>query len=97
MPTPLMATPALSNRLGLARWVTPLARRWGLRGGMPYRVPWSKIRGFGLAVTGGYYTSFYDPETDYLGFRSTREAAAVAYAQAGIEDARTQLDVQRCD
>ena len=54
------------------------------------------IHGFGLAVTGGYYTSFYDPETDYLGFRSTREAAAVAYAQAGIEDARTQLDVVEC-
>lgn len=35
---------------GLARWMAPLARRWGLRRGMPYRVPWSKIRGFGLVI-----------------------------------------------
>lgn len=54
------------------------------------------IRGFGLAVTGGYYTSFYDPETDFLGFRATREAAAVAYAQAGIDDPRVQLDLVEC-
>lgn len=54
------------------------------------------IRGFGLSVTGGYYTSFYDPETDFLGFRSTREAARVAYAQAGVDSPRAQLDLVEC-
>jgi acetyl-CoA C-acetyltransferase len=54
------------------------------------------IRGFGLSVTGGYYTSFYDPDTDVLGFRSTREAARVAYEQAGVTDPRAQLDLVEC-
>lgn len=54
------------------------------------------IRGFGLAVTGGYYTSFYDPDTDFLGFRSTREAARVAYEQAGVTEPRAQLDLVEC-
>lgn len=54
------------------------------------------IRGFGLAVTGGYYTSFYDPDTDFLGFRATREAARIAYAQAGITVPRAELDVVEC-
>jgi len=54
------------------------------------------IRGFGLAVTGGYYTTFYDPDNDFLGFRSTREAAAVAFGQAGITEPRRQLDLVEC-
>lgn len=54
------------------------------------------IRGFGLSVTGGYYTSFYDPETDFLGFRATREAARIAYEQAGVTDPRAQLDLVEC-
>ena len=54
------------------------------------------VRGFGLAVTGGYYTSFYDPDTDFLGFRSTREAARVAYEQAGVTSPREQLDLVEC-
>ena len=44
------------------------------------------IRGFGLAVVQGYYTTFFDETNDFLGFRATREAAAVAYRQAGITD-----------
>jgi acetyl-CoA C-acetyltransferase len=54
------------------------------------------IRGFGLAVTGGYYTSFFDPATDFLGFRSTREAARIAYGQAGVSDPRAELDLVEC-
>jgi acetyl-CoA C-acetyltransferase len=54
------------------------------------------VRGFGLAVTSGYYTSFFDPEWDFLGFRSTREAAAIAYRQAGITSPRDELDLVEC-
>jgi len=54
------------------------------------------IRGFGLAVTSGYYSTFFDEEMDFLGFRSTREAAAVAYRQAGVTDPRRELDLVEC-
>ena len=54
------------------------------------------VRGFGLAVTGGYYSVFFDGDNDFLGFRSTREAAAVAYRQAGITDPRRELDLVEC-
>jgi acetyl-CoA C-acetyltransferase len=54
------------------------------------------VRGFGLAVTNGYYTSFFDPKWDFLGFRSTREAAAIAYRQAGITTPREELDLVEC-
>ena len=47
----------------------------------------------GLAVTGGYYSNFFDGKSDYLGFESTRAAAAKAYEQAGITNPREQLDV----
>lgn len=54
------------------------------------------IQGMGLAVTGGYYANFFDEDSDFLGFASTREAAATAYAQAGITDPREDLDVIEC-
>ncbi len=54
------------------------------------------IRGFGLAVTSGYYSTFFDEDWDFLGFRSTREAARIAYAQAGIEEPRRELDLVEC-
>ena len=54
------------------------------------------VRGFGLAVTSGYYSTFFDPDWDFLGFRSTREAAATAYGQAGITRPREQLDLVEC-
>ena len=44
----------------------------------------------------GYYTTFFDETNDFLGFRATREAAAVAYGQAGITDPRGQLDLVEC-
>jgi len=37
--------------LGAGRWIAPLARRWGLRRGEPYRIPWSRIRDVGIDVT----------------------------------------------
>ncbi len=54
------------------------------------------FRGFGLAVTSGYYSTFFDPSWDFLGFRATREASAVAYRQAGITNPREQLDLIEC-
>lgn len=54
------------------------------------------IRGVGLSVTEGYYSVLYRQSTDFLGFRSTRDAARVAYAQAGIEVPRRDLDVVEC-
>jgi acetyl-CoA C-acetyltransferase len=54
------------------------------------------FRGFGLAVTSGYYSTFYDPDWDFLGFRATREAAAAAYRQARITSPREQLDLVEC-
>ena len=50
----------------------------------------------GLAVTGGYYSNFFDGNSDYLGFESTRAAAAKAYEQAGISNPREELDVVEC-
>ncbi len=43
------------------------------------------VKGFGLSVTSG--RPYYDPTFDYLGFRSTQEAARKAYAMAGVEAA----------
>jgi acetyl-CoA C-acetyltransferase len=54
------------------------------------------IRGVGLAVTDGYFATFYHEDEDFLGFRSTRAAAETAYRQAGITDPRAQLDLVEC-
>jgi acetyl-CoA C-acetyltransferase len=65
---------------------------WARRHGRPYAL----IEGVGLAVVDGYYTGFFHDEADYLGFHVTREAASRAYAQAGIESPREQVDVVEC-
>ena len=65
-------------------WAESNARRYAL------------IEGMGLAVTGGYYSNFFDGKSDYLGFESTRAAAAKAYEQAGITNPREELDVLEC-
>lgn len=49
------------------------------------------IRGMGLAVTYGYFTVQFNPQFDFLGFRSTQEAAAVAYKQAGVRDPAKEI------
>lgn len=67
-------------------------------------VPWAErnarqfavLRGIGLAVTAGYYATFYGEHEDFLGFSSTRAAAAEAYRQAGIAEPRAELDVVEC-
>lgn len=54
------------------------------------------LRGMGVATTGGYFSVQFEPGQDFLGFRATREAARMAYAQAGITDPRRELDVVEC-
>jgi acetyl-CoA C-acetyltransferase len=54
------------------------------------------IRGIAVAVTDGYYSTFYHDEEDFLGFRATREAARSAYRQASVADPRAELDVVEC-
>ncbi|MBI2880016.1 MAG: acetyl-CoA acetyltransferase [Candidatus Tectomicrobia bacterium] len=64
---------------------TELARR----AGKPHVV----IRGTGLSCAAGYFTMPFEPDYDFLGFESTRQAARAAYAQAGIARPRDQIDV----
>jgi acetyl-CoA C-acetyltransferase len=49
------------------------------------------IRGMGLAVAYGYFTVQFNPQFDFLGFRSTREAAATAYKQAGVREPSKEI------
>jgi acetyl-CoA C-acetyltransferase len=65
---------------------------WAKRSGRPYAV----LSGVGFALMHGYYTSLYEREYDFLGFKATREASKIAYAQAGIEDPRKDLDLIEC-
>ena len=51
------------------------------------------IKGMGLAVTYGYFSMPFQEDNDFLGFRSTQEAAAMAYRQAQIKDPRKEIDV----
>jgi acetyl-CoA C-acetyltransferase len=60
--------------------------------GLPYTV----LDGIGMAVVDGYYQGLFQEDNDFLGFKATRQAAAMAYAQAGIERPREQLDVVEC-
>ncbi|HEY6761213.1 MAG TPA: thiolase family protein [Baekduia sp.] len=59
-------------------------------------LPHAVLDGVGFSVTEGYYSSLFNPEYDFLGFRATREASRIAYAQAGIEDPRADLDLVEC-
>ncbi len=68
------------------------SREWAERNATRYAL----IRGIGVAVTGGYFSNFYDESRDFLGFPSTAEAARQAYEQAGITDPRGELDVVEC-
>lgn len=66
--------------------------RWARERGVPHAV----LDGAGFAVVDGYYSTLFNEENDFLGFRATREASASAYAQAGITNPREQLDVVEC-
>lgn len=65
---------------------------WARAHGRPHAV----LEGVGFAVSDGYYTSLFTQDNDFLGFRATRQASAVAYAQAGIENPRQDLDLVEC-
>jgi acetyl-CoA C-acetyltransferase len=97
----VMAAPRVAEPLGVldctpttdgaaAVVLAPVA--WAERHAPRYAV----IRGVGLAVTDGYFATFYHEDEDFLGFRSTRAAAETAYRQSGITDPRAQLDVVEC-
>lgn len=47
-----MGMSTLARRLHprLGRWAEALGRRWGVRKGKPFRVPWSKVRPHGIDV-----------------------------------------------
>lgn len=50
------------------------------------------VKGIGLANPVGDELAF-DPESDFISFRSTQEAARQAYQQAGIRDPFNEIDV----
>jgi acetyl-CoA C-acetyltransferase len=49
-----------------------------------------------LAATQGYFTAQFDPGNDFLGFDSTRAAAAAAYRKVGVTDPFRELHVVEC-
>ena len=51
------------------------------------------IKGMGLAITYGYFSMAFQEDNDFLGFKSTREASAMAYRQAGITNPRKEINV----
>lgn len=59
-------------------------------------LPFAVLDGVGLSVVDGYYEGLYHPRNDFLGFEATREAAGMAYEQAGITSAKDQIDVAEC-
>jgi acetyl-CoA C-acetyltransferase len=84
----LDSTPTTDGAAGVVLTTVERARRLGRQ--------FAVLDGVGFAVVDGYYSGLYSEENDFLGFRSTREAAKVAYAQAGIDDPRGQLDLIEC-
>jgi len=54
------------------------------------------IRGIAYAVTAGYWNTQFDPSWNFTSFRSTQEAARVAYRMAGVSDPRKEIDVVEC-
>lgn len=51
------------------------------------------IDGIGLSVSTGWDLPFFDPKHDFLSFQSTKDAAAKAYDQAGIEKPIDEIDL----
>jgi len=51
------------------------------------------IKGIGLNVATGWDLPFFDPHYDFLSFQATKNAAKVAYAQAGITDPLKEIDL----
>jgi acetyl-CoA C-acetyltransferase len=97
----VLAAPRIAEPLGAfdctpttdgAAAVVLASRDWAERNARRYAV----LEGVGLAVTEGYFANLFRESFDFLGFPSTREAAASAFRQAGIEDPRAQIDVVEC-
>ena len=97
----VLAAPVVAEPLGLydctpttdgGAAVVLASRGWAEANASHYAL----IEGVGLSVTGGYVSNFFEESGDYLGFASTREAAAQAYRQAGITDPRSELDLVEC-
>lgn len=97
----VLAAPRVAEPLGVldctpttdgAAAVVLASRRWAERNARRYAL----LQGVGLAVTEGYYAVHYRQSNDFLGFASTRHAAATAYRQAGITDPRAELDLVEC-
>jgi acetyl-CoA C-acetyltransferase len=51
------------------------------------------IDGIGLSVATGWDLPFFDPKHDFLSFQATKDAAAMAYKQAGIEKPVEEIDL----
>jgi len=51
------------------------------------------IDGIGLSVSTGWDLPFFDPKHDFLSFQATRDAATMAYRQAGIEKPLDEIDM----
>ncbi|MCP3931279.1 MAG: hypothetical protein GY705_19510 [Bacteroidetes bacterium] len=51
------------------------------------------IDGIGLSVSTGWDFPFFDPNHDFLSFQATKDAAAMAYKQAGIEKPIDEIDL----
>ncbi len=51
------------------------------------------IDGIGLSVSTGWDLPFFDPNHDFLSFQATRDAAAMAYKQADIQNPIDEIDL----
>ncbi len=52
-----------------------------------------RFKGMGLATAAGYFSVHFQADNDCTGFRATREAAQMAYAQAGIRQPDGEIHV----
>ena len=51
------------------------------------------VDGIGLSVSTGWDLPFFDPKCDFLSFQATKDAAAMAYKQAGITKPIDEIDL----
>lgn len=84
----LDCTPTTDGAAAVVLASTEWARSRGVRHAV--------LDGVGFSVVDGYYSGLFNAENDMLGFRATREAARSAYAQAGIEQPREDIDLVEC-
>ena len=51
------------------------------------------IQGIGMSISTGWDLPFFDPHHDFLSFRATKNAAEMAYSQAGISVPMNEIDL----